>query len=135
MRHDHISRYSLFAPSMAIEKAILRIISQGLVSRVIIGRDLSCLAASGNNYPSFFLFSHCRPIVLVTMDNIDLDDPMSKSLQSRIRWHDADEHLLLGKPHNPRKDRLVNWQLILQSYVFIGVIETLSSFAMSYWYL
>ena len=43
--------------------------------------------------------------------------------------------VLLRKPRHPRKDRLVDWQLILQSYGFIGVIESLSSFAMSYWYL
>ena len=29
----------------------------------------------------------------------------------------------------------MNWQLILQSYGIIGLIETLSSFSMSYWYL
>ena len=43
--------------------------------------------------------------------------------------------VMLRKPRNPRKDRLVDWQLILQSYGFIGVVESLSSFAMSYWYL
>ena len=43
--------------------------------------------------------------------------------------------VLLRKPRKPRKDRLVDWQLIMQSYGFIGVIESLSSFAMSYWYL
>jgi len=29
----------------------------------------------------------------------------------------------------------VNWKLILQAYGFIGVLETVSSFAMAYWYL
>ena len=43
--------------------------------------------------------------------------------------------VMLRKPRNPRKDRLVDWQLILQSYGFIGVVESLSSFTMSYWYL
>ena len=43
--------------------------------------------------------------------------------------------VLLRKPRDPRKHRLVDWQLIMQSYGFIGVIESLSSFAMSYWYL
>jgi len=32
-------------------------------------------------------------------------------------------------------DRLVDWKLMLQSYGFIGVLETVSSFAMAYWYL
>lgn len=30
---------------------------------------------------------------------------------------------------------MVDWRLILQSYGFIGILETFSSFAMSYWYL
>ncbi|KAI9844639.1 MAG: hypothetical protein M1838_002094 [Thelocarpon superellum] len=43
--------------------------------------------------------------------------------------------VLLRKPRNLKTDKLVDWQLILQAYGFIGVFETLSSFAMSYWYL
>ncbi|KAM0805638.1 hypothetical protein BDR22DRAFT_878363 [Usnea florida] len=43
--------------------------------------------------------------------------------------------VLLRKPRDTTKDRLVEWQLMLQSYGFIGLIECLSSFAMSYWYL
>src|SRR4051812_18717075 len=38
----------------------------------------------------------------------------------------------------PRKlgtDRLVDWKLIVQSYGFTGVLETIASFAMSYWYM
>lgn len=29
----------------------------------------------------------------------------------------------------------MDWKLIVQSYGFIGIIETTCSFAMSYWYL
>jgi hypothetical protein len=43
--------------------------------------------------------------------------------------------VLLRKPRKPKVDRLVDWKLMLQSYGFIGVLETVSSFAMSYWYL
>ncbi|KAL2873818.1 hypothetical protein SGCOL_011047 [Colletotrichum sp. CLE4] len=43
--------------------------------------------------------------------------------------------VLLRKPRVPGKDRLVDWQLVVQSYGLVGVLETLSSFAMSYWYL
>jgi len=43
--------------------------------------------------------------------------------------------VLLRKPCKLKFDRHVDWQLMLQSYGFIGVIETFSSFAMSYWYL
>lgn len=43
--------------------------------------------------------------------------------------------MLLRRPRNVKKDRLVNWQLIFQAYGIIGMTETLASFAMSYWYL
>ncbi|WYZ42351.1 hypothetical protein EsH8_VI_000050 [Colletotrichum jinshuiense] len=43
--------------------------------------------------------------------------------------------VLLRKPRVPGKDRLVDWQLVVQSYGLVGMLETLSSFAMSYWYL
>ena len=52
-----------------------------------------------------------------------------------LAYEAPEADVLLRKPRNPKKDRLVNWQLILQSYGIIGVIETLSSFSMSYWYL
>ncbi|KAK1595475.1 Na,H/K antiporter P-type ATPase [Colletotrichum navitas] len=43
--------------------------------------------------------------------------------------------VLLRKPRVPGKDRLVDWQLVLQSYGLVGVLEAVSSFAMSYWHL
>ena len=43
--------------------------------------------------------------------------------------------VLLRPPRNPKKDRLVNWKLILQAYGFIGIIETVLSFTVSYWFL
>lgn len=50
--------------------------------------------------------------------------------------YEAPEADVLSRP--PRKigvDRLVDWKLIVQSYGFVGIIETITSFAMSYWYL
>ena len=41
---------------------------------------------------------------------------------------------LPSKPRDTTKDRLVDWQLMLQSYGSIGLIGCLSPFAMSYWY-
>lgn len=52
-----------------------------------------------------------------------------------LAYETPEADVLLRKPRNPRTDRLVDWRLILQSYGFIGVLETFSSFAMSYWYL
>ncbi|TEA14263.1 Sodium/potassium-transporting ATPase subunit alpha-A [Colletotrichum sidae] len=43
--------------------------------------------------------------------------------------------VLLRKPRVPGRDRLVDWQLVVQAYGLVGVLETLASFAMSYWYL
>lgn len=43
--------------------------------------------------------------------------------------------MLLRRPRNVKKDRLVNWQLMLHAYGLVGVAETLASFAMAYWYL
>lgn len=43
--------------------------------------------------------------------------------------------MLLRKPRVPGKNRLVDWQLVLQAYGLVGFLETAASFAMSYWYL
>ncbi|KAF4633510.1 hypothetical protein G7Y89_g4608 [Cudoniella acicularis] len=52
-----------------------------------------------------------------------------------LAYETPEADVLLRKPRKPKVDRLVDWKLMLQAYGFIGVIETLSSFAMSYWYL
>lgn len=52
-----------------------------------------------------------------------------------LTYEKPEADVLLRKPRSPRRDRLVDWQLMLQAYGFVGVIETLSSFAMAYWYL
>ncbi|KAF2095188.1 putative H /K ATPase alpha subunit [Rhizodiscina lignyota] len=52
-----------------------------------------------------------------------------------IAYEKPEADMLLQPPRNPRKDHLVNWQLILNAYGFIGVLETVSSFAVGYWYL
>ena len=51
-----------------------------------------------------------------------------------IAYEKPEADVLLQKPRDPRKDRLVDMKLILNAYAFLGVIETLTSFAMSYWY-
>lgn len=52
-----------------------------------------------------------------------------------IAYEKPEADVLTRRPRNPRKDRLVDWKLIAYAYGFIGVLETLASFAMSYWYL
>jgi sodium/potassium-transporting ATPase subunit alpha len=51
-----------------------------------------------------------------------------------IAYEKPEADVLLRRPRNPRKDHLVDWRLILQAYGFIGIIETVLSFTMSYWY-
>lgn len=52
-----------------------------------------------------------------------------------LAYEKPEADVLLRPPRRPKKDKLVDPQLILQSYGFIGVLETLCSFSMSYWYL
>jgi len=52
-----------------------------------------------------------------------------------LAYEAPEADVLLRKPRVPGKNRLVDWQLILQAYGLVGFIETAASFAMSYWYL
>jgi sodium/potassium-transporting ATPase subunit alpha len=52
-----------------------------------------------------------------------------------LAYEAPEADVLLRKPRKPKVDRLVDWKLMLQSYGFIGILETASSFAMAYWYL
>jgi len=52
-----------------------------------------------------------------------------------IAYEAPEADVLLRKPRVIGKDRLVGWRLMLQAYGFIGILETTSSFAMSFWYL
>ena len=52
-----------------------------------------------------------------------------------LAYEAPEADVMLRKPRKAKKDRLVNWQLILQAYGLIGVMQTLTSFAMAYWYL
>ena len=51
-----------------------------------------------------------------------------------LAYEKPEADVLLRKPRNAKKDRLVDWRLMVQAYGFIGIIEALTSFAMSYWY-
>lgn len=52
-----------------------------------------------------------------------------------LAYEKPEADVLLRPPRNPKKDRLVDWRLMLQSYGILGMIETICSFSMSYWYL
>ncbi|CAM1502313.1 Fc.00g042970.m01.CDS01 [Cosmosporella sp. VM-42] len=52
-----------------------------------------------------------------------------------LAYESPEADVLLRKPRVPGKDRLVDWQLILQAYGLVGVLETTASFAMAYWHL
>ncbi|KAF2225003.1 hypothetical protein BDZ85DRAFT_233323 [Elsinoe ampelina] len=51
-----------------------------------------------------------------------------------IAYELPEADVLTRPPRNAKKDRLVDWKLILQSYGFFGLLETVASFAMAYWY-
>ncbi|KAK1753292.1 hypothetical protein QBC47DRAFT_431753 [Echria macrotheca] len=52
-----------------------------------------------------------------------------------LAYESPEADVLSRPPRRPGVDRLVDWKLIVQSYGFVGIIETVCSFAMSYWYL
>lgn len=52
-----------------------------------------------------------------------------------LAYETPEADVLLRPPRRIGVDHLVDWKLIVQGYGFVGVIETLTSFAMSYWYL
>ncbi|KAH7175637.1 hypothetical protein EDB81DRAFT_836005 [Dactylonectria macrodidyma] len=52
-----------------------------------------------------------------------------------LAYEAPEADVLLRKPRVPGKDRLVDWQLIVQAYGVVGMMETTASFAMSFWYL
>ncbi|GAM86309.1 hypothetical protein ANO11243_043210 [Dothideomycetidae sp. 11243] len=51
-----------------------------------------------------------------------------------IAYEMPEADVLTRAPRNAKKDRLVNWKLMLQAYGFFGLLETILSFTMSYWY-
>ena len=51
-----------------------------------------------------------------------------------LAYEKPEADVMLRPPRNPKKDKLVDWKLLLQAYGFVGLSETLCSFAMSYWY-
>ncbi|KAI1262637.1 hypothetical protein F5Y18DRAFT_396864 [Xylariaceae sp. FL1019] len=52
-----------------------------------------------------------------------------------MSYEKPEADVLLRKPRNVKKDRLVNWQLVVHAYGVIGFIDTLASFFVAYWYL
>jgi sodium/potassium-transporting ATPase subunit alpha len=52
-----------------------------------------------------------------------------------LAYETPEADLLMRPPRKIGVDRLVDWKLIMQSYGFVGIVETTTSFAMSYWYL
>lgn len=51
-----------------------------------------------------------------------------------LAYEDPEADVLTRAPRNAKKDRLVDWKLILHAYGFLGITETVCSFAMAYWY-
>ncbi|BEI88802.1 uncharacterized protein CcaverHIS019_0201640 [Cutaneotrichosporon cavernicola] len=43
--------------------------------------------------------------------------------------------LLTRRPRDTKKDKLVDWKLLLHAYGFLGVLESLAAMSMAFWYL
>ncbi|CAG8664856.1 1168_t:CDS:1, partial [Paraglomus occultum] len=57
-------------------------------------------------------------------------------LPSIAMMYEAPESdLLTRQPRNPRKDRLVNWKLLVQAYLCLGMMETFFSHLMFFFYM
>ncbi|KAK6334092.1 hypothetical protein TWF696_002594 [Orbilia brochopaga] len=52
-----------------------------------------------------------------------------------LAYEAPEADVLLRPPRDLKKDKLVDWKLLLQAYGLIGLVETLTSFTMSFWYL
>ncbi|PYH97127.1 Na/K ATPase alpha 1 subunit [Aspergillus ellipticus CBS 707.79] len=52
-----------------------------------------------------------------------------------LAYEAPEADVLLRPPRKPKQNRLVNWKLIFHAYGVIGIIETVTSFAMAFWYL
>lgn len=52
-----------------------------------------------------------------------------------LAYEKPEADLLTRPPRDVKKDRLVDWKLLAQAYLYTGTLESLISFAMSYWYL
>ncbi|KAJ9503382.1 hypothetical protein H2202_001536 [Exophiala xenobiotica] len=52
-----------------------------------------------------------------------------------LAYEKPEADVMLRPPRDVQHDRLVDWRLLLQAYGLVGILETFSAFAMSYWYL
>ncbi|KAI1821491.1 hypothetical protein F4861DRAFT_541901 [Xylaria intraflava] len=52
-----------------------------------------------------------------------------------MSYEQPEADLLLRKPRDVKKDRLVDWKLLLNAYGVVGIIQTVTSFAISFHYL
>lgn len=51
-----------------------------------------------------------------------------------LAYEKPEADVMLRPPRRLKKDKLVDWRLLLHAYVFIGGIECVTSFAMAYWH-
>jgi sodium/potassium-transporting ATPase subunit alpha len=45
-----------------------------------------------------------------------------------LAFEKPEADVMLRHPRNPKKDKLVDWKLLLRSYGFVGTLETISAF-------
>lgn len=52
-----------------------------------------------------------------------------------LAFEKPEADLLLRRPRNVKTDRLADWKLLFHAYVFLGIPECLTSFAMAFWWI
>lgn len=52
-----------------------------------------------------------------------------------LAFEKPEADLLLRRPRNVRTDRLADWKLLMHAYLFLGIPECLTSFAMTFWWI
>jgi sodium/potassium-transporting ATPase subunit alpha len=52
-----------------------------------------------------------------------------------LAYEQAESGLLTRPPRDVRKERLVDWRLLFQAYVVLGLMECTCAMAMAFWYL
>lgn len=71
-------------------------------------------------YLSFVLFKIPLPLTVIQILAVDLGTDMLPALGLGV---EAPDPALMSRPPRLRKERLINWRLLIRAYLFLGIIE------------
>ncbi len=52
-----------------------------------------------------------------------------------LAYEEAEDGLLTRPPRDVKKDRLVDWKLLVHAYLVVGMLECLCAMSMAFWYM